>query len=76
MKYNIKVSNFVKYVGVLMKTERAYLKYSGDRKWSKLKKQHISIGKSFLMYLGNRKWKKKLFNGVDIPREHLYKRKH
>ncbi len=59
-----------------MGTERAFLKYQGDRKWSKLKNADISIGKSFLMYLGNRKWKKKLFNTVEISREHLHKRKH
>ncbi len=59
-----------------MGAARAFLKYQGDRKWSKLKNADISIGKSFLKYLGNRKWKKKLFNAVDIPREHLYKRKH
>jgi hypothetical protein len=59
-----------------MGTERAFLKYLGDRKWSKLKKRNISMGKSFLMYLGNRKWKKKLFNAEDITREHPNIRKH
>lgn len=49
-----------------MNTERAFLKYQGDRKWSKVKTANISIGKSFLMYRGNRKWKRKLCSSVDI----------
>jgi len=42
-----------------MVREKAFLKYLGNRKWRKLKKPNISLGKSFLIYLGNRKWKGK-----------------
>jgi hypothetical protein len=42
-----------------MKTERAFLKYLGDRKWRKLAHANIPIGKSFLVYRGNRKWRRK-----------------
>jgi len=43
---------------VLMATERAFLKYLGNRKWRKIKNAIISTGKSFLIYLGKRKWKR------------------
>jgi hypothetical protein len=42
-----------------MATERAFLKYLGNRKWKKLKNANIPTGKSFLIYLGNRKWKRR-----------------
>ena len=42
-----------------MAKKRPFLKYVGNRRWSKLKKADIPPGKFFLVYLGNRKWKKR-----------------
>jgi len=42
-----------------MERRLGYLRYLGHRKWRKLKKARVPLGKSFLGYVGNRRWRRK-----------------